>query len=233
MQASHLTPKMCLNLCLFCFFYCHIWKLIIQCPNISCHLCCDKINNSSNWNQTNATFSCWMRNILCCVCEPKFGETHHFILNEIIFNQLIYNFILFTVFEITSKGGFCTVTQVLFLQHIFSRWKEESFEKARNIHSLLYPFLLVMLIQISGLFFFFFLFWEGILLFPELLGMLWVLLLSAGAAWAPAEGEGISKCGEQPVLNLQRDPLGWEVLCKCEVTVVIWGANAPWAVIEA
>lgn len=119
MQASHLTPKMCLNLCLFCFFYCHIWKLIIQCPNISCHLCCDKINNSSNRNQTSATFSCWMRNILCCIYKPKFGEIHHFILNEIIFNQLIYNFILFTVFEITSKEGFCTATQVLFLQHIF------------------------------------------------------------------------------------------------------------------
>lgn len=44
--------------------------------------------------------------------------------------------------------------------------------------------------------------------FPELLGRAvsaaqQVLLLSAGADRALAVGEGISKCGEQPVLNLQ------------------------------
>lgn len=127
-------------------FYCHIWKLIIQCPNISCHLSCDKINNSSNRNQTNATFLCWMRNILCYICRAKFGEIHHFILNEIIFYQLIYHFIIPTRFEITSKEGFCTATQVLFLKHIFSQLKR-TVEKANSIHSLLHPFLLVMHIQ--------------------------------------------------------------------------------------
>lgn len=110
---------MCLNLCLFCFFYCHVWKLIIQCPNISCHLSCDKINNSSNRNQTNATFLCWMRNMLCCICGAEFGEIRHFISNEIIFYQLIYHFIIFTLFEIISKEGFCAATPVLFFTTCF------------------------------------------------------------------------------------------------------------------
>lgn len=100
-------------------FYCHVGKLIIQCPNISCHFSCDKINNSSNRNQTNATFLCCMRNMLCCICGAEFGEIHHFISNEIIFYQLIYHFIIFTLFEIISKEGFCTATPVLFFTRYF------------------------------------------------------------------------------------------------------------------
>lgn len=157
-----------------------------------------------------------MRNILCYICRAKFGEIHHFILNEIIFYQLIYHFIIPTHFEITSKEGFCTATQVLFLKHIFSQLKR-TVEKANSIHSLLHPFLLVMHIQFflgkyplylqcSGQIpdfcnytqpdyiiarFFFSLFWRGNPLSLSCLGVLQVLLLSAGA-----EREGISKCGE-------------------------------------
>lgn len=95
-------------------FYCHTRKLIIQCSNISCHLSCDKINNSSNWYQTNGTFLCWMRNILCYVCGAKSAEFLHFISNGILFYQLVYRFIIFIHFQIICKEGFCTATRALF-----------------------------------------------------------------------------------------------------------------------
>lgn len=95
-------------------FYCHIWKLIIQCSNISCHLSCDKINNSSNWYQTNGTFFAGWEIYFATFCRAKFGEILHFISNEIIFYQLVYHFIICIHFKLSTRKTCSSIGCLLF-----------------------------------------------------------------------------------------------------------------------